>query len=159
MLFHSRKLPPIIIDEFTAAVAQEALEWHLGSLADAARKARDTVDKPAYVKAKFERRLMHGLWSQISHHLEELGPAPPDAVAELNLCLDATHARVPRSAANEHILRAEREARVEVIDEWKVEQARKVEASRRMKGGKWARPRITVTGRGLEMPEDGELWG
>lgn len=154
MLFHSRKLPPIIIDEFTAAVAQEALEWHLGSLADAVRKARDTVDKPAYVKARFEHRQTHGLWSQISLHLDELGPAPLEAVAELNRCLDATHARVPRSAANEHILRAEKEARGEVIDEWKIEQAKKVEASRRMKGGKWARPRITVTGRDLEMPDD-----
>lgn len=158
MLFHSRNLPPIIIDEFTAAVAQEALEWHLGSLADEVRRARDTVDKPAYVKAKFERRLTHGLWRQILEHLEGLGPPPPEAVAELNRCLDATHARVPRSAANEHILRAEREARVEVIDEWKIEQARKVEASRRMKGGKWARPRITVSGRDLEISDDEEIW-
>ena len=157
MLFHRRNLRPIIIDELTAAVAQEALEWHLGSLADAVRKARDIVDKPAYVKARFEHHMTHGLWRQICDHLEELGPAPPEAVAELNRRLDASRVRVPRSAANEHILRAEREARVEVVDEWKIEQARKVEASRRMKGGKWARPRITVTGRDLEMPDDGEL--
>ncbi|CAO4194257.1 hypothetical protein [Methylorubrum extorquens] len=156
MLFHSRNLPPIIIDELTAAVAQEALEWHLGSLADAIRTARDTVDKPAYVKARFERLLVHGLWRQIYLHLEALGPAPPEAVAELNKRLDASRVRVPRSAANEHILRAEREAQVEVIDEWKIERARKIEASRRTRGGKWARPRIRVSGRDLQMPDDGE---
>lgn len=154
MLFHSRNLPPIVIDELTAAVAQEALEWHLGSLADAIRTARDTVDKPAYVKARFEHLLTHGLWRQIIDRLEELGPAPPEAVAELNRRLDASRVRVPRSAANEHILRAEREARAEVVDEWKIEQARKIEASRRMKGGKWARPRITAAGRDLEVPDD-----
>lgn len=157
MLFHSRNLPPIVIDELTAAVAQEALEWHLGSLADAIRKARDIVDKPAYVKARFEHHMTHELWRQICDHLKELGPAPPEAVAELNRRLDATNASVPRSAANEHILRAEREARVAVVDEWKMERAKKVEAGRRMKGGKWARPRITVSRGDLEVPDDGEL--
>ncbi|WP_438346309.1 hypothetical protein [Methylorubrum populi] len=154
MLYHSRNLPPITIDEHTAAVAQEALEWHLGHLADAIRTARDTVDKPAYVKARFEHHMTHRLWRQIINHLEELGPAPPETVAELNRRLDATHASVPRSAANEHILRAEREARVEAADGWKIERAKKVEAGRRMKGGKWARPRITVSGRDLEMQDD-----
>ena len=157
MLFHSRNLPPIIIDEFTASVAQEALEWHLGHLANAMRTARDTVDAPGYVKARFERLITHGLWRLIRDHLEGLGPAPPEAVAELNRCLDATYARVPRSAANEHILRAEREARAEVRAVWEAERAREVEASRRMAGGKWARPRITVSRGNLEVPDDEEL--
>ena len=41
MWFYQRNLPPIEIDEFAARVTLEAVEWHLGYLADRMRETRD----------------------------------------------------------------------------------------------------------------------
>lgn len=144
MIDFGRNLPPIVMDEFTAAVALEALEWHLGHLTDTQKRTRDSVDREGYANATFQRRALHGLWRLIQDHLRDLGAASPKAVADLRRITDGDGMPIPRSAANAHVLRAERAVRDAARAEYRVAYRADIAASRRMAGGKWARPRIVA---------------
>ncbi|MFC6392087.1 hypothetical protein ACFQDP_22525, partial [Methylorubrum zatmanii] len=62
---------------------------------------------------------------------------------------------LPQSAANAELLKAERDLKARAGAERRAARARDREASRRMAGGKWARPRITLADADLE-PLDGD---
>ena len=74
MLFYLRTLPPITVDELSAAVAMEALEWHYGHLNDQGRAARDRADRPAWARAQMHRSAAATLVSTLREGLHDLGP-------------------------------------------------------------------------------------
>lgn len=144
MIDFGRNLPPIEIDEFTAAVALEAFEWHLGHLGDEMKRTRDRVDREGYANARLQQLALSGFLRLISSHLAELGADTPRAVAALRKRTDGANAGIPQSPANAHILRAERAVRDAARAEYKAARAEQIASQRRMTGGKWARPRIVA---------------
>ncbi|WP_375276185.1 hypothetical protein [Methylorubrum thiocyanatum] len=157
MWFYQRNLPPIEIDEFAAGVALEAIEWHLGYLADRMRETRDKVDRLGWATARTQRFVLDDLRRRIRGHLKDMGPPPHMAAAEVQTRIRSYSTGLPQSDANAAVLRAEREARAKALAERKKGRGWDREASRRMSGGKWARPRITISGPDLDLPDDEEL--
>ena len=150
MFRHQRPLPPIEIDEFTAGIALEAIEWHLGHLADQMRETRDAVDREGWAAARVQRFALDDLRRLIRGHLKELGPPSEMAAAEIHTRIGNNVHSLPQSAANAEALQAAREAEAKAMAARKKGRGRDREASRRMAGGRWARPRIVVSGEDLE---------
>ena len=131
------------MDEFTAAVAIEALEWQYGHLTDRGRDARDRADRPAWALAQFQKSAAGRLMTTLRDGLHELGSMPEDAAAYHRGMLHRRGLKMPQSAANAHILRAERAVRIEAEKARKAAYWERVEAGRRMAGGKWSRPQVS----------------
>ncbi len=132
------------IDEFTAAVAVEAFEWHLGHLGDEMKRTRDRVDREGYANARLQHMALIDFMRLIRGHLAEMGADTPHAVAALRRRTDGANAGIPQSPANAHILRAERAVRDAARAEYKAARAEQIASQRRTAGGKWARPRIVA---------------
>ena len=156
MFRYQRTLPPIEIDEFTAGIALEAIEWHLGHLADQMRQTRDAVDREGWASARIQRFALDDLRRLIRSHLKEMGPPPEMAAAEIRTRIGNNIHSLPQSAANAEALRSAREAEAKAMAERRKGRGRDREASRRVAGGKWARPRIVVSGEDLEPPGNRE---
>lgn len=150
MWFYQRNLPPIEIDEFAAGVALEAIEWHLGYLADQMRETRDRVDRLGWATARTQRFALDDLRRRIRGHLKDMGPPPQMAAAEVQTRIRSYSTALPQSDANAAVLQAEREAKAEAMADRKTGRGRDLEASRRMAGGKWSRPHITASDEGSE---------
>jgi len=145
MLFYLRTLSPVPVDELTAAVAIEALEWHQGHLTNQSREARDRADRPAWALTQLQLHAAGDLRRRLRDELEELGPMPEDTAEYHRGLLRRRGLKLPQSAANAHILRAERAVRIEAEKARKAAYWERVEAGRRMAGGKWSRPKVTDT--------------
>ncbi|CAO4182664.1 hypothetical protein [Methylorubrum populi] len=156
---YQRNLPPIEIDEFTAGVLSEAIEWHLGYLADQMRETRDKVDRLGWATARTQRFVLDDLRRRIRGHLKDLGPPPHMAAAEVQTRIRSYSTSLPQSDANAAVLRAEREARAQALAERKKGRGWDREASRRMAGGKWARPRVVALGEDLGQQDGQEAEG
>lgn len=154
MWFYQRNLPPIEIDEFAAGALLEAIEWHLGYLADQMRETRDKVDRLGWATARTQRFALDDLRRRIRGLLAELGPPPPMVAAEVKTRISGYSTSLPQSDANAEVLRAERVARAMASGARKKGRGRDREASRRMAGGKWARPRVVPLGEDLGPPDE-----
>jgi hypothetical protein len=107
-----------------------------------------------WATSRTQRFALDDLRRCIRGHLKDLGPPPYTAAAEVQSRISSYSTSLPQSDANAAVLQAEREAKAKAMADRKKGRGRDLEASRRMAGGKWARPRVVVSGRDLESLDD-----
>lgn len=110
---HGRYLTPLYLREFDAAVLAEALECHLERSKKAVNAARDRADRCGWALARERWIALHSIWTKVEAELRLLGPMLPEGSESLEGAIRVSGPRMPRSAANADILRAEAAARRE----------------------------------------------
>ncbi|PIU05784.1 MAG: hypothetical protein COT56_13510, partial [Methylobacterium sp. CG09_land_8_20_14_0_10_71_15] len=131
---HGRLLPPLQLHEFTAEVLEEAIEHHLGRLRRTAREERDKADRMAWALAERQRTALHSVWSWLGSERALMGAMPAAAVEDIDNALQRLASKMPRSAANADMLKAQRTERVKAEDARKAERRESRARHKRMMG-------------------------
>ncbi|WHQ68877.1 hypothetical protein [Methylorubrum extorquens] len=131
---HGRYLTPLYLREFDAAVLAEALECHLERSKKAVSAARDRADRRGWALAQERWIALHSIWTKVEAELRLLGPMLPEGSESLEGAIRVRGLRMPRSAANADILRAEAAVRREAEEARKAALQEKRERHKPTKG-------------------------